>query len=256
MDLTALNDMNNRVASRHVAQEFMMIHFRTDPDILRKYLPEPFVLNHSGEALMWLADSHFNDEAIAARSPFVYPNLNYMREVVLVAPCKMEDMPGVYMTNVWQDRDWCYARGPVLGYNTELAEVHLTRFPGGMRTFYQPEPGKKVKGVLRLGGQELASAWMELEGEASGPPWPEFLKVFGRRKVEDLLDPEVPLINDVLLEYHDEETLGKFWRGTPHMRLGAFMKDWPVELIEGYFTSVAFSTAGSVILKDLSDGKK
>lgn len=242
---------DKRVATRHVAEEMLMIHFKTDPEIMRSLLPEPFILTHPGEGLFCLVDGHFNDEAIASRSEFVYPNLNYMREVTLCVPCSFEGKMGNYMGAVWQDRDWCFIRGPVLGYPTELAEVHVTRFPGSMYGFYQPGIGKKVKGVLRQDGIELVSAWMELEGVTDTPPWEEYLTVFGRRKVEDLLNPEVPLVDDVLYEFHDDETQGTIWRGTPHLRLGGHMKDWPITLLGGYYTAVSFSTAGSISVMDM-----
>lgn len=40
-------------------------------------------------------------------------------------------------------------RGPTLGYNTELTEVHINRFPGRLRKLYAPHVGSKIKGVVR-----------------------------------------------------------------------------------------------------------
>lgn len=36
-------------------------------------------------------------------------------------------------------------RGPTLGYNTELTEVHINRFPGRLRKLYAPHVGSKIK---------------------------------------------------------------------------------------------------------------
>lgn len=247
---------DNRKATRHVCEEMLMIHFKTDPAIMQSFLPSPFELTHPGEGLFCLVDGHFNDEAIAARSPFVYPHVNYMRQVTLCVPCSFEGTLGNYMGCCWQDRDWCFIRGPVLGYPTELAEVHVTRFPGSMYPFYQPGIGKKVKGVMRQDGVELVSAWMEITGTTDTPPWEEYLSVFGRRQVEDLLNPSVPLIDDVLYEFHDDEQQGTLFTGTPHLKLGGAMQDWPIELLGGYFVGVSFSTAGSIIVRDLKKERK
>lgn len=242
--------LSNRIVTRHVCESMSMILCRTDPAVLRKVLPDPFEANRPGEVLFCFVDAYFNDTTISARTDFVYPYFNSMHQVTLVVPCSYGGTPGTVMGRVWQDRDWSYVRGPVLGYPTELAEVHVTRFPGAMAKFYQPGIGKKVKGVLRQGGIELASAWLELEEECPGFPWPEYLTVFAHRQVEDLLDPHTPLVDQVLYEQHDQEEQGTIWRGTPHLKLGGDMALWPLELVDGFYTSVSFGTAGSVVLKD------
>lgn len=47
-----------------------------------------------------------------------------MQEGLISIPCKFEGKPGNYLAKIWQDRDWGVERGPTLGYNTELTEVH------------------------------------------------------------------------------------------------------------------------------------
>ena len=97
----------------------------------------------------------------------------------------------------------------MLGYNTELAEVHINRFPGRLRKLYAPHAGSKIKGVVRQNGDNLISAWIELTEKVTYPQ-EEYLVCYGRRQVEDMLNPTgEKLIDDVLIEYHDSETFLK-----------------------------------------------
>ena len=75
---------------------------------------------------------------------------------------------------------------------------------------------------------------------------------YGRRQIEDMLDPEgEKLIDDILIEYHDSEIKGQVFKGVGHLRLGGFMKDWDYEIIDAYYFEIGFSTSGWRVLKDL-----
>ena len=90
-----------------------------------------------------------------------------MQEGLISIPCKFEGKPGNYLAKIWQDRDWGVERGPTLGYNTELTEVHINRFPGRLRKLYAPHVGSKIKGVVgerRVRGEVAAEAAVDCTG--------------------------------------------------------------------------------------------
>ena len=103
-----------------------------------------------------------------------------MQEGLISIPCKFEGKPGNYLAKIWQDRDWGGAeRGPTLGYNTELTEVHINRFPGRLRKLYAPHVGSKIKGVVRQNGDDPISGWIELT-EKVVYPQDKYMVCYGR----------------------------------------------------------------------------
>lgn len=70
-------------------------------------------------------------------------------------------------------------RGPTLGYNTELAEVHIDCFPGRLRKLYAPHVGSKIKGVVRQNGDDPISGWIE-STEKVVYPQDEYMVCYGR----------------------------------------------------------------------------
>lgn len=239
-------------AGRHVSETIIAINIKMDQKILADLLPEPFIPNRPGEAMVMMSDAYFNDDTAAnLANGYVYPWYCTMQEGLFNIPCTFEGKPGNFEAVIWQNRDWSVQRGPMLGYKCELAEVHINKFPGTMRELYAPRIGSKVKGVVRQHGETIVSAWIDIKEEIPAFPWEEYLVVYGRRKVEDMINPNVPLIDDVLLEYHDSEKKGKVYKGEGYLKLGGFMKDWDYEILGAYYFDIGFSTSGWKVLKDM-----
>ncbi len=77
------------------------------------------------------------------------------------------------------DRDWGVERGPTLGYNTELTEVHINRFPDACASCTHPNVGSKIKGVVRQNGDDPISGWIELT-EKVVYPQDKYMVCYGR----------------------------------------------------------------------------
>ena len=247
--------LNEKPKMRNVAETIIAMRLKMDPEVIAKYLPAPFTKNREGEITIMMCDLYANDEAgnelAESTANFVYPYYTNMQEGLIAVPCKMEGTPGLYLYKVWENKDWGVQRGPMLGYNTELAEVHINRFPGRLRKLYAPHIGSKIKGVVRTCGEVVMSGWIELTEEVDAYPEEEYLTCFGRRHVEDMMNPDQLLIDDVLLEYHDSEKKGKVYKGIGHLTLGGELKDWDFEIVDAYFFDIGFSTSGWRVLKDM-----
>lgn len=244
--------LSNQKATRHIGKSVIAIKIRLDEDLLASLLPSPLKISRPGEAMVIVSDDYINDEKEAALAGgYVYPYYTSMQESALVIPCEFEGTKGVYNAYSWVNRDWAAQQGMMMGYNVSYEDIQMNKFPGSVRELYPIIPGRKVKGVVRQLSDVLVSAWVELKEEIDDYPWPEHLDIFGRRKVEDMINPQVPLIEDVLIERHEYTKKGLIFSAEGHLRLGGFMKDWDFEILDAYFYEVGYGINGYEILKDL-----
>lgn len=234
---------------RAVGETLLAIHYEADPDAVERRLPDPLEPNRSGEAFVYVADAIVNDTAARADPASIDPYATSFRQFCVVLPCRYDGTEGTYFTHHRVDTDLQLRTVRSMGYDSALADVHLTRYPPELREFTAPGAGDRVAGVATANGETLADAAVDLteRTDPAAVPWP-VLTVFSRRSIADDTagTGRESLADDLLLEVHEREWIDNVWTGDPTLELGseALADLQPRTLRGGYYFDIGLVLGG------------
>ena len=90
--------------SHRVAGDMLVVAFEADPDMVRRYVPEPLELDGSGLVFLKTFDGHFFSERNSTE--FVSPERVSYTETFFWIPCNYRGERYHYMLYSWVTRDW------------------------------------------------------------------------------------------------------------------------------------------------------
>ena len=234
-------------AVRSVGESVLAVHFETDSDALAERLPDPFELIRPGESFLYVGEAVISDPDIIDVHGHLPPRSSTLFEAGVIVPCELDGCNGGFFVDHYADRDWAAEKFRAMGYDSRLAEIALTRFPGELRNFVAPEGGRTVRARVQRRGSVPMAARVTLEKPAEHP-WREFaFTVFGRRKMADELTSGPALIaNDVTAESHSRAEMETVWGGSADVELHPvqFGDLLPVTIKSGYFFEFSLGFEG------------
>lgn len=106
------------------AGDLMLVHFRTDPDAIARYIPSPLEPVGSGEAFLWT--SRLNCHSIDVAPAEINPARTFYNVCVIGLPAMLEGKPTLFSAFQWGDRDWLLALSWFLGACSKMASIEQT----------------------------------------------------------------------------------------------------------------------------------
>lgn len=104
------------------AGDLLLLHFRTDPEALARYLPAPLSpADDSGEAFVWSPRLNCHPASVAPED--MHPSRTYYNVCVLGLPAQMDGKRTMYSAFQWGDRDWLVVLSWFLGACSKLAQI-------------------------------------------------------------------------------------------------------------------------------------
>jgi uncharacterized protein YqjF (DUF2071 family) len=116
---------------RAVGETVLAVHYRTDPAAIERRLPPPLELIRGGEVMVYVVEAVINDTDQRANLESVDPHATSFSQFCVTLPCEYDGRNGTYFTFHRVDGDTKLGTVPALGYDSDLADVGLTRYPPG-----------------------------------------------------------------------------------------------------------------------------
>jgi acetoacetate decarboxylase len=146
----------------HYGADFITIYFRSDPEKLQYFLPDPLkVLD--GSAIAYVSDFVCTVSENDLNAPYEDPAQATYHEAAVGVRCTYKGNPGIYYPFMWVDRDWSLVRGWSLGYSKKLADdIHMTRLYKYIPKVSYYGPGAKLSGYCSRHGSRILSVSLEI----------------------------------------------------------------------------------------------
>ena len=105
----------------------------------------------------------------------------------MTLPCEYGERTGTYFTFHRVDADTQLGTVRALGYDSDLANVDLTRYPPELRALASPGVDRRVSGTVVDEDGTVATVDIDLESEGTPNdlPWPFILTAFSHRSIAD-----------------------------------------------------------------------
>lgn len=232
----------------HVAHNVIQVLFRTDPETLRRFLPEPFRPAEPPDvAVAAVLDAVFTWGEEDHRLP---PEFHQCLEAFLIIPCRLGERSGKYFAAVYVDRDWIFSAAHYLGMAGKLARIQLTRLHPLHRSLNRSRPGLRLDGLVERAGQRVLSLSVKLKQQVKSEQLPfssAQFENFGLREYPGL--DGTPGYRDVVLIETIDRAVGEVWEGEGSLDFGDSQLDRlsplrPLEVLAGHFASYRYTLTG------------
>jgi acetoacetate decarboxylase len=250
--------------------DLLSIQYRTDPDQIRKLLPEPLELSKEEPdvAYVWFGDWQGLWEG-DRNMLGVNPERTLYTECLIGVRCSHNGVEGHRVVYIWVDKDFSLTRGWFMGFPKKIGTVAMgttNRHLHALNPSMQPcGPGSQYAAIAERGGERLVTASMKVT-EKIGPE--RLPKPFGTELFHTLHFPSAdvngrgkPLLHQLVQTVSSNTKFGELWKGTGELEYHPSLFEEhtaiaPKEILGAYIIPVGFRIEGTRLVHDyLKDGE-
>ena len=202
----------------HYGTEYLNILFRTDPDVVKSFLPEPLELGPD-PGLGYVAFSKWwsiSDEN--KDMPLINPERTQYKEAAIWVGCSFRGNPGQICLFVWVDNDFTMARGWFMGFPKKLGQVYITDYHFLNPGMPQKMEGATFKGIASAHGEKLMEGTMTVERKIKQSDLPPIMTAppYHIRHFPNIESPTAPpsVLELVRLGAENKKVGEEIWEGS------------------------------------------
>lgn len=242
--------------------DILAVHYRTNPDEIRKLLPEPLELSREEPdvAYVWFGDWQ---GLWAGREDMlgVNPERCLYTECLIGVRCSYKGIEGQRVVYIWVDKDFSMQRGWFMGFPKKIGKValgttnrHLHALNPAMQAC---GPGSWYGAICERGGERLVTAGIRVKRKITPAELP---KPFGTDLFHTIHFPSAdvenrkkPLVHQLIQTVSSNLKFGELWAGDGELQYHPSMFDEhtaiaPREILGAYIIPVGFRIEGTKLL--------
>lgn len=200
----------------HYGTEYINIMYRTDPDAIAAYLPEPLAPGPEPDLAYVAFSKWWSVWEPQLDMPFVNPERTQYREAAIWIGCSFQGTPGQMCVHIWVDNDFSLARGWVMGFPKRLGQIYLSEYHPINPAMEAIGLGSKLKGQVSGHGEQLIEGCLEIERESSLEELPELMRrpLFHVRYFPSIVRGASPSVLELVRLGAENVQYGeRFWSG-------------------------------------------
>ncbi len=244
------------------AYDLLVIHFRTDPKALAKYLPAPLTpLDDSGEAFLW--SPRITCHPVAGDPAAQDAAMSGYNVCVIAIPAKLNGKPTMFSAFQWCDRDWLIVLSWFIGATSKGAVIEQTSVHPLMDKLGSPNSGKlggQIHRTVSRFGNRVIDMTFRPDREIAVTDMDFFtskLPLTGMRHLPDIHIPPTgkPPIHDLVQQVMTQTTFGTPLAGAATLKFfdvanEELMPIAPKEVLGGYSLPMANLLEGIRVVHD------
>ncbi|MGI6448858.1 MAG: acetoacetate decarboxylase family protein [Desulfitobacteriia bacterium] len=246
----------------HFGTEHLGILYKTDPDVVASYLPEPLEPGENPDVVFIEFGKWFSLWDSQLDMQFVNPERTWYQETVIWVSSSFKGEQGKTCIQTWVDNDFSLARGMFMGFNKKFGQTYKTD-PRPVNPKMEPLGiGSKMKGWTCAHGERLMEGTLEITKKIpyAELPNPILLPLFNIRYFPSIVRNAPPSVCELVKIHAEDFRHGEdVWAGNGTIKLfpselEEFTRLVPKEVIGAfYYTNGCTITGGEVLHNWLSD---
>lgn len=240
----------------HFGTEHLGILYKTDPDVVASYLPEPLEPGEHPDVVFIEFGKWFSLWDNQLDMPFVNPERTWYQETVIWVSSSYKGEQGKTCIQTWVDNDFSLARGMFMGFNKKFGQTYKTD-PRPVNPKMEPLGiGTKMKGWTCAHGERIIEGTLEITKKIpyAELPNPILLPLFNIRYFPSIVKNAPPSVCELVKIHMEDFRNGEdVWAGNGTIKLfpselEEFTRLVPKEVIGAfYYTNGCTITGGEVL---------
>jgi acetoacetate decarboxylase len=244
------------------AGDLLLLHFRSDPLALAKYLPAPLEpLDDSGEMFLW--SPQLTCHPVDMDPAMMDPAQTGYNVCVIGIPAKLNGKPTMFSAFQWCDKDWLIALSWFIGATSKGGEFHQTcRHPliGRIGSPLDGRMGHEIHRTVSRFGERVVDMTYRPEREIAMDDltfYTSLLPLTGMRHMPDITIPPTgkPPVHDLVQQIMRDTSFGTATAGSATLRFGGgpneeLLPIQPIEVMSGYSIPLTMILEGIRVVHD------
>ncbi len=241
--------------------DILSIQYKTDPDEIKKLLPEPLELSREEPdvAYVWFGDWQGlwagHEDMLG-----VNPERTQYTECLIGVRCSYKGIEGHRVVYIWVDKDFSMSRGWFMGFPKKIGTIHMgprNRFLHDLNPAMQAcGPGSKYAAYAESHGERLVTGKINIKEKITPDQLP---KPFGTDLFHTLHFPSAdvndkkPLVHQLVQTVSSNIKFGELWAGEGELTYHPSLFEEhtaiaPREILGAYIIPVGFRIEGTKLL--------
>jgi len=172
----------------HYGTDYLVISYKTDPNEVAKWLPEPLEPGPQPEMAYVAFSKWWSVWDGGETLPGVVPERTQYKEGAIWVSCSFKGTPGQICLPIWVDNDFTMARGWFMGFYKKLGQVQITDYNPLNPAMNEIGIGSRLTGIVSSHGEKLIRGSLEIDRkiERADLPKPIGLPLFHIRHFPSL----------------------------------------------------------------------
>jgi len=244
--------------------DLFAIHYRTDPDEVRKLIPEPLEpsTEEPGGGYVWFGDwqgiwGGWHDMLA------INPERVQYQECLLGVRCSYKGKEGVRVVYIWVDKDFSMQRGWFMGFPKKIGRVHLGSSNRHLHELNPAlrhigvGPGMRYTSVCEAHGERLVTGTIELRKRITPDDLPKPFATDLYHTIHfpniDIESREKPLVHRLVQTVSSNHKFGEIWSCDAELvfhesRVEEHYAIRPREITGAYLIPVGFTIEGTNLI--------
>lgn len=242
----------------HYGTEYLNIAYKTDPDAIAKWIPEPLEPGPNPDTAYVAFSKWWSVWDSAKDMAYVNPERTQYTEAAIWVGCSYKGKPAQMCLSIWVDNDFSMARGWFMGFPKKLGDISITSYNGLNPGMKEEGEGSVLSGIVSSHGERLikGTATLERKIDRVDLPKPMGLPIFHLRHFPSLVPGARPSTLEIVsLGAKDWNWGPDVWEGTGSLEflpsdLEEHMPLKPKEIIGAYRFKNGYTFDGGEVVYD------
>jgi len=239
----------------HFGTEFLNVVYKTDPNAIAAYLPEPLEPGDEPDRVCVSFSKWWSLWDNQLDMPFINPERTWYTETVVWVGCSYKGEQGQICIHTWVDNDFTMARGHFMGFPKKLGKTFKTDYNPLNPKMKPLGLGSKLRGYVVAHGERLIEGTLLIKKKVTAAelPKPMGLPVYNIRHFPSIVRGALPSVLELVRLLLENVSYGDVWCGDATIRLFPSEIEEhtllaPREVIGGYcFTGGSTITGGELL---------
>lgn len=226
------------------------IAFRTDVEMFKRFLPEPFELSDEpGLMAITVVDmTSVSDAEAMAR----FPERSQYRECLIKLHCSLNGQKGWYVPMTWVNNDFTLMRGFIQGFGKKLAQIHISKLHDLNPMIGGKRPGAKLSAICESFHGVHFELGIELESETEEDHFAGNT-MFVMRHFPDIENPDKLVVHEISELVVRNARKAEIWQGSGTVKIRETDSEeitclQPLEIVNARIFREGFELVGGRVL--------
>jgi len=239
----------------HFGTEHLSIVYRTDPEAVKSYLPEPLEPGESPDLVIVDFGKWYSLWDNQIDMPYLNPERTTYQETVIWVGSSFKGSQGKTCIQTWVDNDFTLARGMFMGFNKKFGKTYKSEFLPENPQMPKIGIGTRMSGWTCAHGERLMEGSLKIKEKINYADLPDPMNkpLLNIRYFPSIVKGAPPSVCELVALHMEDPRSGDVWAGEGSIKLypsplEEYTRLEPKEVVGAYYYTNGCTITGGEVL--------